>query len=133
VKRIATRFVLLTVGLTGCSTAHITSVSIPGAEGRVIDAKTGAPVQGAHITRPHLQGRGWNEPAVTVASNENGDFDLAPASYFKKTFTTRIINIRTGSFIISADGYATNEVYGVVAASGNFGRVDLGQISLAKQ
>jgi hypothetical protein len=135
-KLIAALFVVLTISITGCSTAHITQVAIPGAVGRVIDATTGTPVKGARITRPYMHGRGWKEPAVTVTSNKSGDFDLAPASYFKQTFTTRIINIRMASFIISADGYATNEVRGVVndaATSDTLWQVNLGQVSLTKQ
>ena len=92
-------------------------------------------MQGARITRPYMHGWGWKESAVTVTSNESGNFNLAPDFILKQTFKTRTIDIRMGSFIISSDGCATNEVRGVandVAFSGIFWQVDLGQVALTK-
>jgi len=134
--RLVTTLLLLTLLLTGCHTA----IQAPGAFGKVVDADTGAAVRGATITRPPvtaLWGFKWlppeeRLPAVTIASDKRGAFSLPPATqtrvahmYFPNPHEIR------GSFLVSADGYATNELHGT-ATSRTHWRVDFGQVLLRK-
>jgi len=121
--------------LTGC----YTNIHAPGAVGRVVDADTGAPVRGACITRPSIAagfvGGAFvppeGIPTTTVSSDKSGRFDLAPATQT----TIRFMYLHnpksiSGSFIVSADGYATNELHGV--AMSHLWRVDLGRVLLSR-
>jgi hypothetical protein len=126
----------LVLVLTGC----YTYTQAPGAVGKVMDADTGAPVPGARITRPFIAGglRGRmgvpaeGLPAVTISTGKSGRFDLAPARHTQIAFMY-LHNPASisGSFVISADGYATNELHGV-ATWHSLWRVDLGRVVLSK-
>ena len=135
------RLVMLLL-LATCATGCYTNVRAPGATGRVIDATTGLPVRGARITRPTVpEGFSWSQrvyvppgglPAVTISSDKRGDFDLSPALHTQIAFLYRVNPYSiTGSFFVSADGYATNELHGV-ATSRTSWRAELGQILLRK-
>lgn len=133
--RLATSLILLTLLLTGCHTA----IQAPGAFGKVVDADTGAAVHGAIITRPAVTGL-WGFkwipperlPAMTIASDKRGAFSLPAATqthiahmYFPNPHEIH------ASFLISADGYATNELHGT-ATSRRGWRVDFGQVLLRR-
>ena len=130
--RLATSLLVLALCVTGCST-H----TVAGARGMIIDAATGAPVQGARITRPSIQGD-WGVPAnglpaVTASSDSHGNFDLPAVRRTLFTFAYRVKEFGVpGIFQISADGYATNAVRGIAKSSTSW-RAELGQVSLAKQ
>jgi hypothetical protein len=130
--RLAALLLVLALCVTGCST-H----TVAGARGVIIDAATGAPVPGARITRPSIQGE-WGVPAKGLpagiaASDSRGNFDLPPVRHTLLTFTYRVKEVSApGVFQVSADGYATNEVRGVATSSTSW-RAELGQVSLAKQ
>jgi hypothetical protein len=121
--------------LTGCHTA----IQAPGAVGKVVDADTGTAVQGASITRPAVTGL-WGFkwipserlPAVSVRSDQRGQFDLPPATL------TRIAHMYfenppeiSGSFTVSAEGYTTNELRGLATPRTGW-RVNLGRVLLKK-
>ena len=118
--------------VTGC----YTYTQAPGAVGKVVDADTGAPVRAARITRPFIaRGLGVPSeglPSVTVLSDKSGRFDLAPATHTQIAFMY-LHNPESlpGSFVISADGYITNELHGG-ATSRRLWRVDLGRVLLKK-
>jgi hypothetical protein len=134
------RFVILVLLLACLTTGCYTNIYAPGAVGKVVDAETGAPVRGAHITRPQLQGGfvggafvpSEGLPAATVVSDKSGRFDLGPSTRtviaFMYSHNPKSI---AGSFTISADGYTTNELQGV-ASSHNRWRVHLRSVLLKK-
>lgn len=124
--------------LTGC----YTNVQAPGAVGMVVDADTGLPVRHARITRPFIAREpaprvinllvpSEGIPATTVSSDKNGHFNLAPETHTVIRFMY-LHNPKTvsGSFVISADGYATNELHG--STSHRLWCVDLGKVLLKK-
>ena len=118
--------------VTGC----YTYTQAPGAVGKVVDADTGAPVRAARITRPFIAGGlgvpSEGLPAARVLSDKGGRFDLAPATHTQIAFMyPHNPESILGSFVISADGYATNEVRGA-ATSHNLWRVGLGRVLLKK-
>jgi len=123
--------------LTGC----YTFTQAPGAIGKVVDADTGAPVRGARIMRPFVAGGlggtiglpSEGLPAVTILTDKSGRFDLAPATHPQVAFMY-LHNPKsiTGSFVVSAHGYASNEVHGV-ATSRSLWRVDLGRVQLSRR
>src|SRR2546422_7218470 len=119
--RILSFLLPLVLLLTGC----YTYTQAPGAVGKVIDADTGAPVLGARITRPFIAG-GLGAtigvpveglPAVTISTDKSGRFDLAPATHTQIAFMY-LHNPASisSSFVISADGYVTNELHGVATS-----------------
>jgi len=119
--RLTTVSLLLMFVATGCYTHY----RAPGAVGKVVDAQSGAPVRGVRITRPGL-------PAATVPTDKAGAFDLSPDSRTQIRFMyLRNPESLTGSFLVSADGYATNELHGM-ATSRTFWRVQLGKIALQR-
>jgi hypothetical protein len=123
--------------LTGC----YTNILAPGAAGTVVDADTGAPVCSARITRPTITGGldGNNPfappegiPAATVLSDQKGHFSLAPATETQIAFmVVRNPKSISRSFLVSADGYATNVLHGT-ASSSSLWRVELGRIALQR-
>jgi hypothetical protein len=136
-----TRLAMLLL-LATCVTGCYTNVRAPGVTGRVIDTTTGLPVKGACITRPAVPG-GYSFsqqvylppgglPAVTILSDKHGNFDLSPALHTQFAFMYHpnpySIN---GAFLISAEGYATNELHGV-ATSRTSWRVEVGKVLLSK-
>ena len=133
-----TCLLLLAVPLfTGCL---YTYTQAPGATGKVVDAETGAPVRAAQITRPRIRGGLGVQigipleglPAETVSTDKGGQFNLPPALHtqIKFMYLHNPTNI-SGHFLVSADGYTTNEVQGT-ATSRTFWRADLGRILLKK-
>ena len=121
---------VLPMFVTGCYTSY----HAPGAVGRIVDAQTGAPVRGARVTRPAIQPpaifRGV--PAATVATDKTGAFDLPPDSHTQFRFMyVPNPESRSGSFMVSADGYATNELHGT-ATPRTLWRVQLGKILLQR-
>ena len=132
-----TRLVLLLL-VAACVTGCHTNVYAPGATGRVLDAVTQQPVIGARITRPAIKGWDYSStgthrppeglPACTVVSDKRGDFDLPPAvrTQVAFMFSPNPYSI-TGSFYVSADGYATNELNGTGSSRTSW-RAELGQI-----
>jgi hypothetical protein len=127
---------VLSFFLTGCHTY----TQAPGAVGKVVDAETGAAVIGARITRTPVAGgvRGAmgvppeGLPAVTIFSVRTGEFNLPPALHTQLAFMY-LHNPKTisGSFLVTADGYETNELRGI-ATSRNRWRADLGRVPLKK-
>jgi hypothetical protein len=116
---------------TGCYTHY----RAPGAVGKIVDAGTGAAVRGARITRSAISPPAYfmELPAVTVVTDNTGTFDLLPDSRTQIRFMyLRNPESLAGSFIISADGYATNELHGT-ATSRTFWRVQLGKILLQRR
>jgi hypothetical protein len=121
--------VLLTL-TTGCYTHY----RAPGAVGRVVDARTGVPVRGARITRLAVSLPAYFEgvPASTVTTDKSGTFDLSPDSRTQFRFMyLRNSESLSGSFIVSANGYATNELH-CTATSRDFWRAQLGKILLER-
>jgi len=129
-RRLRALPLLLIFLAAGCYTHY----RAPGAVGKVIDAETGSPVRGARITRSavtppaYLQGL----PVATVVADKTGAFDLPP------DFITQIrfmylhnAESLSSSFIVSADGYATNQLHGT-ATSRTFWRAQLGKILLQR-
>jgi hypothetical protein len=122
--------------LTGC----YTNIQAPGALGYVVDAESGAPVKGAHVTRPLIFGGSSRSmavpeeglPAATVLSDKRGRFDLPPASDTRIAFMYHHnLPSLPGSFVISANGYATIDLQGI-AISRTLWRVDLGRVMLRR-
>ncbi len=125
---------------TGCR--FHTTVYAPGATGRVLDAATYQPVIGARITRPAIKGSNYSLsgthrppeglPSRMVRSNKRGDFDLPPAdkTQFGLMFSPNPYNL-AGSFYVSAEGYATNELSGIGSARISW-RAELGTILLQR-
>ena len=71
-------------------------------------------------------------PTTTVSSDKSGRFDLAPATHTQIAFMyLHNPESISGSFTVSADGYATNELHGV-ATSRSLWRVDLGRVVLSR-
>ena len=136
-------FLLLTIFVTGC----YTNVLAPGATGRVVDATTGTPIRGARITRSAIPQPNINDtnrslssvfippeglPAATIASDLYGKFDLPPEMNTQIAFMyLKNADALSGSFLISADGYATNIVNGLASPETRW-RVKLGRIALTK-
>lgn len=126
----------LVLFLNGC----YTYTQAPGAVGIVVDADTGAPVRGARITRPFIAGGLGGRigvpaeglPAVSISTGKSGRFDLPPATHTQIAimYLHNPASI-SSSFVISADGYATNELRGV-ATSRSLWRVDLGRVVLSR-
>ncbi len=123
--------------LTGC----YTYVQAPGAVGKVVDAATGAPIRGAKITRPFIPGGLGGAVGVssegleptTVLSDKTGRFSLPPATHTQ----IALMNLHNpeaarGAFLVSADGYSTNQVEGS-ARSGTLRRAQLGEVPLRKR
>lgn len=123
---------------TGC----YTTVREPGALGSVVDATTGAPLPHARITRTYIPDEQFRvrpplaqnelKPA-TVLSDKRGHFDLPPETHTQIAFMylpnpDHVL----GSFLVSADGYATNRVQGR-ATSRTLWRVQLGRVPLGHQ
>lgn len=131
-------FPLLSVFLlTGC----YTYTHAPGAIGKVVDAETGAPIRDARITRPFVAGGGVEGrmripseglSAATVSSDKNGRFNLPPATHTQIAFM-HLKNPKriSRSFIVTADGYATNQLHGV-ATSRTLWRVELERVLLSR-
>jgi len=121
---------LLMFFVTGCYTHY----RAPGAVGRVVDAETRSPVRGARITRAAVAPPAYFEgfPAVTAVADKTGAFDLPPDSRTQIRFMyLRNPESLSGSFLVSADGYATNELHGT-ATSRTFWRAQLGKILLQR-
>lgn len=123
--------------VTGCYTC----TQAPGATGKVVDAVTHEPVRGAEVTRPSIAGGPGGRPglpadglpAASVATDRNGRFNLPPATH------TQIASMYlhnppsiSGTFLITAPGYGTNEVGGVARSHGLW-RADLGDVPLRKR
>jgi len=134
---------LAVVPLLLCLTGCYTYIQAPGVVGRVVDADTGKPVRNARITRPaRIPGESIDGKVVivpfggvattTISSDKNGLFDLPPATHTQVRFMY-LHNAESWpcSFLISADGYATNEVRGV-ATRRTLWRVKLGKVLLNK-
>ena len=111
--------------LTGGCTWTYTQA--PGAVGKVVDADTGTPVRGAHITRLSVA------PSVTVPSNKDGSFDLPPNLYTALILEMHSANPEkiSGSFVVIANGYVTNELHGFATAHDRW-RVHFGRVRLKK-
>ena len=121
---------LLMLLATGCYTHY----RAPGAVGVVVDAKTGVPVRRARITRPATAPPASVEgvPAAAAVTDKTGAFNLPPDFRTQIRFMfLRNAESLSGSFIVSADGYATNELHGT-GTSRTFWRAQLGKISLQK-
>jgi hypothetical protein len=129
---------LMPLLVTGC----YTTVREPGAVGRVVDAMTGAPLPSARIIRTYIPDEEFRvRPLLTedelkpasVLSDKHGHFDLPPLTHTQIAFMC-VRNPKTivGSFLISADGYATNKVQGA-ATSRTLWRVQLGRVPLRHQ
>lgn len=134
--RVATLLSLITSLTTGC----YTHVEAPGAVGIIADAQTGTPLRNARITRPRIEEgfvRGVivpeGSPAVTVFSDKSGYFNLAPALHTQIAFMY-LHNPKaiSGSFLITADGYTTNEVNGVATSHAHW-RIDRGRALLKRE
>jgi hypothetical protein len=129
-------FLSLLPFLTGC----YTNIQAPGAAGKVVDADTGAAVRSARVTRHPITGRfvggafvpSEGIPATTILSDKSGHFDLAPTTHTQIAFMY-LHNPKSisGSFLVSADGYGTNELHGI-ATSRSLWRVDLGRVLLKR-
>ena len=127
---------VLSVFLAGC----YTQIRAPGAVGKIVDAESGAPVRGAQITRRDIAGGIGARmgvppeglPTTSVLSDKGGRFDLAPATHTDIAF---MISLNpesiSGSFVISADGYITNELEGL-ATSRTRWRVNLRRVLLKR-
>src|SRR5262249_34292595 len=114
---------------TGCYTYY----SAPGAVGKVLDADTGAPVRGARITRlPRWRPFIPDIPGATAVADKAGEFNLSPRSH-TDCFLLAATNppAISGIFVVSADGYATNELRST-ASSRTFWRAQLGRILLKR-
>jgi hypothetical protein len=124
---------LLATFSTGC--IPYTFVHAPGATGRVQDAATLVPVKGARIIRPAMMSQRGDDialPSRTVVSDERGDFDVAPARHTQFVFMYRVNPYSmTSSFLVSADGYATNELHGVATSRISW-RAEFGAILLGR-
>lgn len=137
-KRIAALLALfVVVGATGCTT-----YVAPGAKGRVVDATTGEPIPNARITRLFIPPAEFplpekfsGFPAVTTVSGKNGEFNLAPA-YHRWPTVPRLGEVTPISggvpFVISTDGYATNEVEGMGESTNSY-RAHFGEIRLTRR
>jgi len=115
---------------TGCYTHY----RAPGAVGRVIDAETGTPVRGARVIRPAIPPPVFFErlSAATAVTDKTGAFNLPPDSHTQIRFMyVRNPESLSGLFVVSADGYATNELHGT-ATSHTFWRAHLGKILLER-
>ena len=133
---IAATLLLVSCFTTGCYTC----VLAPGAVGKVVDADTGTPVRVARITRPYI-GRDVEAriivppegvPVATTLSGKNGSFDLPPVLKTEIAFMyLRNPDKIPGTFVVSAEGYATNELHGF-ATSRDRWRVRLGKVPLKK-
>jgi len=134
--RLAAILLLLVAGGLGCTT-HIKA----GARGKIIDAATGQPVQGAQIARPYMPeafpGARWDVPpgglpALTVASDRHGHFDLPP---YRRSDFTLVSHLKPqgadGYFEITADGYETITIRGRATAQTAW-RVEAGEVLLKK-
>jgi hypothetical protein len=127
--------VLATSLLAGC----YTYTQAPGAVGKVVDAQTGEPVRTAKITRPRIDGglfkMGLPPEGLapeTVSVDRNGGFNLPPAMHTETSLMIlRNPSSISGSFVVTAKGYATNEIQGT-ATSRKLWRADLGRILLRK-
>jgi hypothetical protein len=123
------------------STGCYTSYRAPGATGRVVDAASGRPVRGARVTR--LAGltcftmQGVEIPfgeysAANGKTDAQGRFELPPDARTDVIF----MNLPnptslTATFVITADGYGTNEVRATATAR-DLWRAELGKIPLVK-
>jgi hypothetical protein len=134
--RLTTLLLVLTCFTTGCHTRTVA----PGAVGKVVDAETGNLVRGARITRSPIPGTFGVRPglppegipAVTTLSDRNGSFDLPPVLETQIAFMyLRNPAQIAGTFIVSADGYATNELHGFATPSDRW-RVHFGRVPLKK-
>src|SRR5439155_8730047 len=133
---IAAMLLLVSCFTTGCYTC----VLAPGAVGKVVDADTGTPVRVARVTRPDIR-RGVEAriivppegvPIATTLTGKNGSFDLPPVLKTVIAFMyLRNPDKMAGSFAVSADRYATNELHGF-ASSRTRWRVRLGEVPLKK-
>jgi hypothetical protein len=126
---------LLTLLLMFLATGCYTHYRAPGAVGKIVDARTGAPVRGARITRSAMSPPAYfmELPAATAVADKTGAFDLPPDSRTQIRFMyLHNPESLAGSFIISADGYATNELHGT-ATSRTFWRAQLGKILLQRR
>lgn len=116
---------------TGCYTRYYS----PGAVGQIVDAQTGAPVRVARVTRPALPHPVLSSDGVTektVKTDPSGKFDLPPASRAQLRFMyLRNPDSISGSFLVTADGYATNSLTGTATAR-TLWRVKLGKVELQK-
>lgn len=121
---------------TGC----YTYTQAPGAIGKVIDGNTGAPICGARIVRSYIPESFERPgvppegiPATTAVTDKHGAFNLPPELHTQIMFMyLRNPDSITGIFLVSADGYATNELRGQANSHG-YWRVDLGKISMKKK
>ena|SRR6266540_1932943 len=120
--RLAVTLLSLSFLLTGCYTVTLA----PGAVGNVVDVDTGNAIRGAHITRSEL-------PITTVTSDKGGAFKLPPHVHTQIMFMyVRNPESLPGSFLVHADGYATNELHGI-ATSRTRWHVDLGKVLLRRK
>jgi hypothetical protein len=134
--RLSAILLLLVACASGCTT-HI----IAGARGKIVDAATGDPVPGAHITRPYIPeafpGARWHVPpgglpARTVTSDRRGRFDLAP---YRRSDFTLVSHLKPhgadGHFEITADGYETITIRGRATPQTSW-RIEAGEVLLKK-
>ena len=123
--------------LTACSggCARYTFVHAPGATGRLIDPVNNVWLSGARITRPAMMSQRDHDlalPSITVHADKNGNFDLPPFRESKWVFIYRRNPYSiTSSFLVTADGYTTNELHGVATSRISW-RVEFGEVILRK-
>jgi hypothetical protein len=122
--------------LTGC----YTSIQAPGAVGKVVDARTGTPLERARITRIRISGRLEGTTGMTPEleipdttwSDKRGSFNLPPILQEKLKFMyLQPPKEIPGSFLVRREGYATQELAGVATRRSRW-RVDLGQVPLRR-
>ena len=129
-------FLLSVTVLTGC----YTYTRAPGAIGKVVDADTEVPIRGALVIRPyipHSAGKVGVPPegiaAATAVTDKHGSFNLPPELHTQMMFMyLRNPDSMSGTFLVSAGGYATNEVQGQANSHG-YWRADLGKAFIKKQ
>jgi hypothetical protein len=142
-RRILSLLLPLPLIVAGC----YTYTQAPGAIGKVVEADTGAPVRGALITRPYIDGSfmpsnppKWmgvppeGLPGVTALSDKGGHFDLPPTTRTQGPFEMQLRNPKeiSQSFVVSAAGYVPIKLQGS-AGSRTRWRVDLGRVLLDRQ
>ena len=137
---IMTRFAVLLLLTAPLLTGCYKYTQAPGAVGKVVDANTGAPMRGASVTRPSVSGGlagtpgvpSEGLPAATVTTDRSGRFNLPPSVHTQIAFMyLHNPPSISGFFLVTAPGYATNQVEGIATSHGLW-RADLGQVLLSK-